>query len=89
MHPEVLQTWMFIITIVAISLLFFGYVCWLIGKQVAKSREYSHIEKIKSLEMGEPVGPSVAEICHQSYSTGSQRFDWAERYAASRMQLTT
>jgi hypothetical protein len=67
MHPEALQIWIFIITTVFISLLFLGFVCRLIGKHLAKNREYAHLERIKALELGQPVGPSVAEVCQKKY----------------------
>jgi hypothetical protein len=61
------QTWVFIITIVAIALLLIGYLFRLLSKQVAKSREFSHLERMKALELGQPAGPSEAEKCQNKY----------------------
>ncbi len=61
------QTWVFVITIVAIALLFVGYLFRLISKQVAKSREFSHLERMKALELGQPVGPSEGEKAQNKY----------------------
>jgi hypothetical protein len=61
------QTWIFVITIVAMALLFVGFFFWLISRQVAKSREFSHLERMKALELGQPSGPSVAEKLQNKY----------------------
>lgn len=59
--------WLFIIAIVAIALLFVGILFWLIFRQVAKSREFSHLERMKALELGQPAGPTEAEKCQDKY----------------------
>jgi len=53
--------------IIIIALLFTGFLFWLIGRQVAKSREFSHLERIKALELGQAIGPSEAEKCQHRY----------------------
>lgn len=59
--------WIFIIAIVAIGLLFLGFVLWLIFKHSAKSREMSHLERMKSIELKQPIGPSEPEKCQEKY----------------------
>jgi hypothetical protein len=65
-EPQVL-TWIFVIAIVAVALLFVGLLFWLIGRQVAKNREFSHLERMKALELGRPTGPSEAEKYQNKY----------------------
>jgi hypothetical protein len=62
-----LPTSMFVIAIMAIALLFAGFLIWLIIRQVAKSREWSHLERMKALELGKATGPSEAEKCQEKY----------------------
>lgn len=57
----------FAIAIVTISLLFAGVALWIIVKQAAKSRELTHLERMKVLETGQPIGPSEAEKCQARY----------------------
>lgn len=60
-------TWIFIIAIIAIASLFVGFLFWLIIKQVAKSRDFEHLERMKALELGRVTGPSQAEKCRDKY----------------------
>jgi hypothetical protein len=56
-----------------LALLFAGFLSWLIVRQVAKSRELSHLERMKALELGQAIGPSEpskpseAEKCQGKY----------------------
>jgi len=59
--------WILVIAIVTIGLLFAGFALWLIVKQAAKSREMSHLERMKVIESGQPIGPSEAEKCQAKY----------------------
>lgn len=34
---------------------------------MAKSREFSHVERMKALELGQPIGPSEAEKAQNKY----------------------
>jgi hypothetical protein len=61
------QTWQFVIAIITISLLFVGLLSWLGIRQAAKSREFSHLERMKALELGRAIGPSEAEKCQHRY----------------------
>jgi heme/copper-type cytochrome/quinol oxidase subunit 2 len=54
-------TWLYVIAIVAIALLFVGFFFWLVFRHAAKSREFSHLERMKALELGKPAEPSEAE----------------------------
>lgn len=60
-------TWVFIVATVAIALLFVGFFFWLIFRQVARSRELSHLERMKALELGQPTEPSEAEKSQNKY----------------------
>ena len=60
-------TWIFVIAIVTIALLFVGFLSWLIFRQAAKSRDLSHLERMKALELGKATGPSEAEKCQGKY----------------------
>jgi hypothetical protein len=60
-------TWIFVIAIVAIALLFIGFLSWLGIRQAAKSRELSHLERMKAIELGQATGPSEAEKCQNKY----------------------
>ena len=61
------STWKFVIAIVTLGLLFAGFALWLIVKQMAKSREMSHLERMKVIESGQPLGPSEAEKCQAKH----------------------
>jgi hypothetical protein len=67
-EPE-FPIWVFIIAITAIALLFVGFLFWLIGRQVARSRELSHLERMKALELGQPAESSSSEAatCQDKY----------------------
>lgn len=60
-------SWLLVIVISAIALLFAGFLLWLIIRQVAKSRELLHLERMKALELGRPTGPTEAEKCQSKY----------------------
>ncbi len=64
--PE-LPTSAFVITLVSVSLLFVGFFLWLVFRQVAKSRELSHLERMKALELGKSIEPSDAETGRGKY----------------------
>ena len=60
--------WVFIVASAAIAFLLFAvFLFWLIFRQVAKSREMTHLERMKALEVGQPIGPSEAEKCQAKY----------------------
>jgi uncharacterized membrane protein YidH (DUF202 family) len=59
-----IPTGVFVIAIVASVLLVAGILSWLGIKQVSRSRELSHLERMKALEMGQAIGPSEAEVRH-------------------------
>jgi len=60
--------WVVVVASAAIALLlFFCFLFWLIFRQVAKSREMTHLERMKALEVGQPIGPSEAEIGQAKY----------------------
>ena len=50
--------WLVVVAITVIALLFAGFLSWLIIRQVAKSRELSHLERMRALELGQAIGPS-------------------------------
>jgi formate hydrogenlyase subunit 3/multisubunit Na+/H+ antiporter MnhD subunit len=60
-------TWIIVIAGIAVALMFVGFLFWLIIRQVAKSRELSHLERMKALELGQAIGPSEAEKCQSKY----------------------
>jgi hypothetical protein len=62
-----LPTWVLVISVTSIALLFVVCLLWLILRQMAKSRELSHLESMKALEMGRAIGPSEAEKCQSKY----------------------
>jgi len=62
-----IPTGILLIAFAAIVLLFIGFVSWLGIRQLAKSRDLEHLERIKALEMGKPIGPSEAEKCQIKY----------------------
>ena len=69
-HPAIadLPIWVFIVASASIALLLFAiFLFWLIFRQVAKSREMAHLERMKALEVGQPIGPSEAEKCQAKY----------------------
>ena len=55
-------TWIFVIAIVAIVLLFAGFLSWLIFRQAAKSRDLSHLERMKGLEVGKATEIGRAHV---------------------------
>ncbi len=62
-----LPTWILVIAIATIVLLFALCLFWLMFRQMAKSRELVHLERLKALEMGRAIGPSEAEKCQSKY----------------------
>ncbi len=56
-----------VIATLTILLLFVGFVLSLISRQVAKSREFRHQERMKALEMGQAIGPTEADKCQKTY----------------------
>jgi hypothetical protein len=66
-NEPALPTWVLVMAITAIALLFVICLIWLILRQATKNRELSHLERMKALEMGRPIGPSEAEKCQSKY----------------------
>jgi hypothetical protein len=64
--PEV-PTWIQVTAMIAIVLLFAAFLFLLIIKQVAKSREFSHLERMKAFELGQNTSPSEVENSQHKY----------------------
>ena len=60
-------TWILILIILTGAAFFTSFLFWLIFRQMRKSRELLHLERMKSLEMGRSIGPSEAEKCQSKY----------------------
>ncbi len=60
--PAELPTWAVVFALVAASLLFVSYVFWLIFRHAAKSRQFSHLERMKSLDVGKPIDAIDAPV---------------------------
>lgn len=65
--PGELPTSLMVVAIVAGGLLFLGFLSWLGVRQAARSRELSHLEHMKSLELGKSIGPSESEKRQAKY----------------------
>jgi mannitol-specific phosphotransferase system IIBC component len=59
--------WLPVIIIAAIVSLFIGVLTWLVIRQIAKSRDLRHLERMKALELGRAIGPSEAEKTQAKY----------------------
>jgi formate hydrogenlyase subunit 3/multisubunit Na+/H+ antiporter MnhD subunit len=49
------------VAVIAACLLFFGYLVYVIARQVGRNRELAHLERLKAIESGQPTGPSEVE----------------------------
>jgi hypothetical protein len=69
-HPFAdLPIWVFVIGSAAIALLLFAvFFFWLIFRQVARSREMSHLERMKALELGQATDPLGADERQNKYA---------------------
>jgi uncharacterized membrane protein len=59
--------WPIAISLVLVGLLFVVFVLWLVLRFAAKGRELRHLERMKTLEGGQPIGPSEADKCRSRY----------------------
>ncbi len=59
--PAQMPMWVVVISIVAVSLLFAAYFFWLVFSHAAKNRQFSHLERMKALEVGKPIEEAEPE----------------------------
>jgi hypothetical protein len=63
--------WLFTIVIVVVGSLFVASIFWLLMRYAAKSREFSHQERMKALELGKIPADPEAEGVQDQYASSA------------------
>ena len=58
--PAELPTWAIVFALVTVSLLFVSFFFWMVFRHAGKGRQFSHLERMKALDVGKPIEASVA-----------------------------